>query len=137
MRKVGRLATGACPLGGDPAGDVDLAALLDAQRDRLEWNLNAPDEALAPPARASATTASSSSVGTSGPPPSGASSVARRHGSGSTRSQRPYGALFPSLLGYLGGRAFENAAWKGLLLALALGSPWEARPRPYAGFSGR
>src|SRR6266508_3538553 len=112
MRKVGRLATGACPLGGDPAGDVDLAdrpvdldghdivagggdpffrcdlfdcaALHDAQRDRLEWNLNAPDEALAPPARASATTASSSSVGTSGPPPSGASSVARRHGSGST-----------------------------------------------------
>jgi len=30
-------------------------------------------------------------------------------------------AAYASLLGYFGGRAFENAAWKGLLLALALG----------------
>lgn len=30
-------------------------------------------------------------------------------------------AGYASLLGYFGGRAFENAAWKGLLLALALG----------------
>jgi membrane protein DedA with SNARE-associated domain len=30
-------------------------------------------------------------------------------------------ALYASLLGYLGGHAFEDAAWKGLLLALALG----------------
>jgi membrane-associated protein len=30
-------------------------------------------------------------------------------------------ALYASLLGYLGGRAFENAAWKGLLLALGIG----------------
>ncbi|MGI8447051.1 MAG: DedA family protein [Streptosporangiaceae bacterium] len=29
-------------------------------------------------------------------------------------------ALYAPLLGYLGGRAFENAAWKGLLLALAI-----------------
>ncbi len=29
-------------------------------------------------------------------------------------------ALYASLLGYLGGRAFENAAWKGLLLALGI-----------------
>ena len=30
-------------------------------------------------------------------------------------------ALYASLLGYFGGHAFENQAWKGLLLALALG----------------
>jgi membrane-associated protein len=30
-------------------------------------------------------------------------------------------ALYASLLGYFGGRAFENEAWKGLLLALGLG----------------
>lgn len=30
-------------------------------------------------------------------------------------------ALYASLLGYFGGHAFEHAAWKGLLLALALG----------------
>ncbi len=30
-------------------------------------------------------------------------------------------ALYASLLGYLGGQAFEHAPWKGLLLALALG----------------
>lgn len=30
-------------------------------------------------------------------------------------------ASYACLLGYFGGRAFENAAWKGLLLALALG----------------
>jgi membrane protein DedA with SNARE-associated domain len=30
-------------------------------------------------------------------------------------------ALFASLLGYFGGRAFEHAPWQGLLLALALG----------------
>jgi membrane protein DedA with SNARE-associated domain len=30
-------------------------------------------------------------------------------------------ALYASLLGYFGGRAFENAAWKGLLLALGVG----------------
>ncbi|MEN3343152.1 MAG: rane-associated protein [Actinomycetota bacterium] len=30
-------------------------------------------------------------------------------------------ALYASLLGYFGGRAFEHAAWKGLLLALGLG----------------
>jgi membrane protein DedA with SNARE-associated domain len=29
-------------------------------------------------------------------------------------------ALYATLLGYLGGRAFEHARWKGLLLALAL-----------------
>ena len=29
-------------------------------------------------------------------------------------------ALYASLLGYFGGRAFERAAWKGLLLALAI-----------------
>jgi membrane protein DedA with SNARE-associated domain len=29
-------------------------------------------------------------------------------------------ALYASLLGYFGGRAFEHAAWKGLLLALGL-----------------
>jgi membrane-associated protein len=29
-------------------------------------------------------------------------------------------ALYASLLGYFGGRAFENAAWKGLLLALGI-----------------
>jgi membrane-associated protein len=29
-------------------------------------------------------------------------------------------ALYASLLGYLGGRAFENAAWVGLLLALGI-----------------
>jgi membrane-associated protein len=29
-------------------------------------------------------------------------------------------ALYASLLGYFGGRAFEKAAWKGLLLALAI-----------------
>jgi len=31
------------------------------------------------------------------------------------------GALYGSLLGFFGGRAFEHAPWKGLLLALALG----------------
>ena len=31
-------------------------------------------------------------------------------------------ALYGSLLGYFGGRAFEHAPWKGLLLALALGA---------------
>jgi membrane protein DedA with SNARE-associated domain len=30
-------------------------------------------------------------------------------------------ALYASLLGYFGGRAFEHAAWKGLLLALGIG----------------
>lgn len=30
-------------------------------------------------------------------------------------------ALYASFLGYFGGRAFENAAWKGLLLALGVG----------------
>jgi membrane-associated protein len=30
-------------------------------------------------------------------------------------------ALYAGLLGYFGGRAFENAAWKGLLLALGTG----------------
>jgi membrane-associated protein len=30
-------------------------------------------------------------------------------------------ALYASLLGYLGGQAFEHAPWRGLLLALALG----------------
>jgi membrane-associated protein len=30
-------------------------------------------------------------------------------------------ALYAALLGYFGGRAFEHAAWKGLLLALAAG----------------
>jgi membrane-associated protein len=30
-------------------------------------------------------------------------------------------ALYASLLGYFGGRAFEHEAWKGLLLALAIG----------------
>ena len=30
-------------------------------------------------------------------------------------------ALYAALLGYFGGRAFENAAWKGLLLALGVG----------------
>lgn len=30
-------------------------------------------------------------------------------------------ALYASLLGFFGGRAFEDAPWKGLLLALALG----------------
>jgi membrane-associated protein len=30
-------------------------------------------------------------------------------------------ASYASLLGYFGGRAFEHAAWKGLLLALAVG----------------
>jgi membrane-associated protein len=30
-------------------------------------------------------------------------------------------ALYASLLGYIGGRAFEHAAWKGLLLALGIG----------------
>lgn len=30
-------------------------------------------------------------------------------------------ALYASALGYFGGRAFENAAWKGLLLALGVG----------------
>ena len=30
-------------------------------------------------------------------------------------------ALYAALLGYFGGRAFEHAAWKGLLLALAVG----------------
>jgi membrane-associated protein len=29
-------------------------------------------------------------------------------------------ALYAALLGYFGGRAFENAAWKGLLLALGI-----------------
>ena len=29
-------------------------------------------------------------------------------------------ALYASLLGYFGGRAFENAAWRGLLLAFAI-----------------
>jgi membrane protein DedA with SNARE-associated domain len=29
-------------------------------------------------------------------------------------------ALYATLLGYIGGRAFEHAAWKGLLLALAI-----------------
>jgi membrane-associated protein len=29
-------------------------------------------------------------------------------------------ALYASLLGYFGGRAFENAAWKGLLVALGI-----------------
>jgi membrane protein DedA with SNARE-associated domain len=29
-------------------------------------------------------------------------------------------ALYASLPGYFGGRAFENAAWKGLLLALGV-----------------
>ena len=29
-------------------------------------------------------------------------------------------ALYASLLGYFGGKAFENAAWKGLVLALAI-----------------
>jgi membrane protein DedA with SNARE-associated domain len=30
-------------------------------------------------------------------------------------------ALYAASLGYFGGRAFENAAWKGLLLALGTG----------------
>ena len=30
-------------------------------------------------------------------------------------------ALYATALGYFGGRAFENAAWKGLLLALGVG----------------
>jgi membrane protein DedA with SNARE-associated domain len=30
-------------------------------------------------------------------------------------------AGYASLLGYFGGRTFEHAAWKGLLLALAVG----------------
>ena len=30
-------------------------------------------------------------------------------------------ALYAAFLGYFGGRAFENAAWKGLLLALGTG----------------
>ncbi|HEU5389295.1 MAG TPA: DedA family protein [Streptosporangiaceae bacterium] len=30
-------------------------------------------------------------------------------------------ALYATFLGYFGGRAFENAAWKGLLLALGVG----------------
>jgi len=30
-------------------------------------------------------------------------------------------ALYAAALGYFGGRAFENAAWKGLLLALGVG----------------
>jgi membrane protein DedA with SNARE-associated domain len=30
-------------------------------------------------------------------------------------------ALYAAFLGYFGGRAFENAAWKGLLLALGVG----------------
>ncbi|HEY7430929.1 MAG TPA: DedA family protein, partial [Streptosporangiaceae bacterium] len=30
-------------------------------------------------------------------------------------------ALYAAALGYFGGRAFENAAWKGLLLALGTG----------------
>jgi membrane protein DedA with SNARE-associated domain len=30
-------------------------------------------------------------------------------------------ALYATALGYFGGRAFENAAWKGLLLALGTG----------------
>jgi membrane-associated protein len=30
-------------------------------------------------------------------------------------------AAYAALLGFFGGRAFEDAAWKGLLLALALG----------------
>src|SRR5436190_1448426 len=30
-------------------------------------------------------------------------------------------ALYAAVLGYFGGRAFENAAWKGLLLALGVG----------------
>ena len=30
-------------------------------------------------------------------------------------------ALYAASLGYFGGRAFENAAWKGLLLALGVG----------------
>jgi membrane protein DedA with SNARE-associated domain len=30
-------------------------------------------------------------------------------------------AVYASLLGYFGGRAFEHAAWKGLVLALAIG----------------
>src|SRR5215471_9601509 len=30
-------------------------------------------------------------------------------------------ALYASLLGYFGGRAFEDAAWKGLIVALATG----------------
>jgi membrane protein DedA with SNARE-associated domain len=30
-------------------------------------------------------------------------------------------ALYAALLGYIGGQAFEHAAWKGLLLALGLG----------------
>jgi membrane protein DedA with SNARE-associated domain len=29
-------------------------------------------------------------------------------------------ALYASLLGYFGGHAFENAPWKGLLLALGI-----------------
>ena len=29
-------------------------------------------------------------------------------------------ALYATLLGYFGGRAFEKAAWKGLLLALGI-----------------
>ena len=30
-------------------------------------------------------------------------------------------ALYAALLGYFGGRTFEHAAWKGLLLALGVG----------------
>lgn len=30
-------------------------------------------------------------------------------------------ALYAALLGYFGGRAFEHAEWKGLLLALGIG----------------
>ena len=37
------------------------------------------------------------------------------------RRGRPVWALYATALGYFGGRAFENAAWKGLLLALGTG----------------
>jgi membrane protein DedA with SNARE-associated domain len=30
-------------------------------------------------------------------------------------------AVYAALLGYFGGRAFEHEAWKGLVLALAIG----------------
>jgi uncharacterized membrane protein YdjX (TVP38/TMEM64 family) len=42
-------------------------------------------------------------------------------------------ALYATLLGYFGRRAFENAAWKGLLLALGVGSRSPGSWRPSDG----
>ena len=45
-------------------------------------------------------------------------------------------ALYAAFLGYFGGRAFENAAWKGLLLALGVGSRSPGSSRPSDGCCG-